>query len=285
MTTMILVLAFSGCSASRPDQAEMEPAEPYPADSDSPPQRDSSDSVEEFYQAGRGNLERNQKLIQNGSISLEVMSPQEVSDKIDRMTADRGGYISEINQWQINTESAAFKITVRIPAEVFSEFHWEVIELGTMTNRRLWSTDVTEEYLDIQARLDNLKTEEAALRRLLDEAQSVDEVLSVRNRLSDTRGRIDSLKGRFEYLNNRINYSTLLINLRPESLVGKTVRTTGFNNFAPRLTGSFIRGVNLVLNAASWALLAAATALPALLLLTVLLAIIWRVYRGLRKKG
>ncbi|MEZ5334638.1 MAG: DUF4349 domain-containing protein [Methanolobus sp.] len=74
--------------------------------------------------------------------------------------------------------------------------------------------DVTEEYIDVSARLENLERQEARLQEILNMTSTVEEVLNVEKELERVRGEIESLTGRLNYLDDRIEFSTITINVR-----------------------------------------------------------------------
>jgi len=270
---------LSGCSANQ------ESADYAPADHEAPAtdeERGIADDVgsEAIGDSSVSDRVNDLKIIQNARITLAVTSAQEALEAIQVSSEKNDGYISNINRWQTQRDATAVRMTVRIPADNFSEFYSSVVPLGTITNSRIWSKDVTEEYIDLTARLDNLRKEEEALRGLLNEASNVDEMLSVRKQLTEIRGEIESFEGRLRYLDDRISYSTFEIELQPETLPSEVIRATGMDNLFPRMSAAFIRGTNWMLNITGFAILSFAAALPSLIVLTLIAV---AVYLGVRK--
>ncbi len=271
-----LMLVFVGCAApesavddAAPDVAEPEEA-PDEAAPDEPRSEADLDAATLVADAAAG-----QKIIQNARITMEVRSPKEAASKLQEEAGSKGGYVSDISERQLSDELIFIQMTIRIPADAFTEYHARVVDLGTVIDSRIWSEDVTEEYVDLQARLDNFKSEEEALRRILEDAETVDEMMSVRRQLTQIRGEIESLEGRLRYLDDRVSYSTLNINLRHETLSTQAIRATGLDNLAPRMAQAFIRGSNWLLNTVGLVLITFAGALPALFALTVLIVALW----------
>lgn len=278
---VVLLVGAAGCAAS-PDEHVSEPAEAPDVDRAEPEPGEVREDAELASDEKLASAAASQKIIRNAQISLQVDSPEDASLALEEIAGEMDGYVSEISQRQVGDRRVSISMTVRIPAEDFSAYRSEVTALGTVTDSRIWTTDVTEEYTDVQARLQNMKSEEEALLRLLDEAETVEEVLGVRERLADVRGRIDSLQGRLRYMTDRIDYSTFRIQLQPETLAGKAVTATGFYNFWPRLAQALIRGTNWMLNAISAAVMTLAMALPSLILLGAVGWGVFRLYRRLR---
>ncbi|GAF87694.1 unnamed protein product, partial [marine sediment metagenome] len=76
--------------------------------------------------------------------------------------------------------------------------------------------DVTEEFVDLQSRLKNLRVEEAQYQKILEKAWKIDEVLSVTERLFATREDIERIEGRIKYLEDLTSLSTIRVNLSEE---------------------------------------------------------------------
>jgi predicted nucleic acid-binding Zn-ribbon protein len=80
-----------------------------------------------------------------------------------------------------------------------------------VTSKSVSAQDVTEEYIDVSARLDNLERQEARLQEILNMTETVEDVLAVEKELERVRGEIESLTGRLNYLDDRIDFSTINI--------------------------------------------------------------------------
>ena len=287
---LLMTFIIAGCSAARSDEmAGYDMAEPASAP------RGDTDYVEAEEEARAvtpgelavGNIDEvnRQKVILNSRITLEVPTPEESMQSVLDLINEHHGYVSDANQWQMGETRTRAEITARVPSEHFDAVRSTLMDMGVVTYSRMWSTDVTEEYIDLSARLENLKSEEEALRRILEAASSVEDMLAVRRHLTDIRGQIESLQGRLRYLDDRVSYSTFNIEIRPQTLPTAAISAMGFDNFGPRVTGALYRGINLVLNVTGNLLIAFVTALPALVVMTVMILLLWVVIRALRSRG
>jgi len=286
----IALLFVTGCAAppratddaaEAPEEAYREPAPAMPDEERERAARDeeageTATSVDDQKIAHAAE----QKQIKNGEIHIEVPSPEDTMSEIVERVEAMDGFVSDSTLHQSRGDQRPrVDLTVRIPAEHFDAFTTELHRLGLVTHSRTWINDVTEEYIDLKARLENLRSEEEALRNILEKAENVEDMLAVRRQLNDVRGQIDSLSGRLRYLDDRIAYSTYRINLQPETIATTAIKATGFDNFGSRLTTSFIRGANWVINGLASATLAVATALPFVGVLAILLVILLAAYR------
>jgi len=96
----------------------------------------------------------------------------------------------------------------------------EVSKLGTVRSQSESSDDVTQEHVDLSARLENLRAEEARLREFFDAAKSVEDMLSIERELARVRGEIESLDAQVSYLERQAAMATVTIELtEPASIV------------------------------------------------------------------
>jgi len=131
-------------------------------------------------------------------------------------------YIAESRSWIDSNDKKNIYYNLRIPSENFSAAINEVSLLAEVTSSRISSRDVTEEYVDVEARLKNLKLQEQRYRDLLNRAEKVEDILKVERELERIRGTIESLEGRMNYLKNQISLSTLEINIsHPTPITGE----------------------------------------------------------------
>lgn len=156
------------------------------------------------------------KTITTVDISLEVNNASGTMDNIIAMTTAAGGYVSSSSVYDAYYDTTPRKegyVTVRVPSGNYTTFVKDVEKLGDVTSESIAGTDVTEEYIDLEARLNNLQNQEKRLTEILNMSKTVEEVLSVEKELERIRGEIDSLTGRLQYLDNRIDFATINIRI------------------------------------------------------------------------
>ncbi|WP_298682536.1 DUF4349 domain-containing protein [uncultured Methanomethylovorans sp.] len=154
------------------------------------------------------------KTITSVEMSIEVDNASRTVDDIITMTTAAGGYVSSSSVYDLSYDSTPRQegyVTVRIPSENYTAFVKDIENLGDLSSKSITGTDVTEEYIDLEARLNNLQKQEKRLTEILNMSNTVEEVLSVEKELERVRGEIDSLTGRLQYLDNRIDLATINI--------------------------------------------------------------------------
>jgi hypothetical protein len=111
-------------------------------------------------------------------------------------------------------------VTVRVPAPRFEAALVELRKLGKVTGEVTSSSDVTQEFVDLESRLRHLRAEEAVLIRLMGRARSISDTLLVREQLSQVQLQIEELTGRLRYLRSQTDLSTISLHLAEPGAAG-----------------------------------------------------------------
>ena len=170
-------------------------------------------------------------------------------------------------------------ISIRVSDDKFESTLAELRELSVrVPSESTSSQDVTEQYVDLQSRLNNAEATESQYLELLEKSVDVEDILNIYNSLSRVREEIEQIKGRMQYLERTSSMSLISVNLKPEATTKPLVRA-GWD--ALEILKSAVRGIVIF---AQWLGIAAIW----LLILTpiwgsVLGFILWRRHR--KKKG
>ena len=147
-------------------------------------------------------------VIYNGYVSVETGDIQGTLTKIRTLAENSGGYIAGSSR----TEDWA-DITIRVPKEKFREAVQDIETYGKVLDEQTSSEDVTEQYIDMKARLENLQRQEKRLQEILDMAKTVDELLTVEREIERVRGEIESLQGQLTYIERNVAMSVITVHL------------------------------------------------------------------------
>ena len=150
------------------------------------------------------------------SLSVEVWN---VSNAVARATAlveSRGGFVEQKSD---HGDSSA-RLTLRLPAQAFRAAVTTLEGLGDVTYRDVRGDDVTEEYVDVEARLKNKLVLRDRLKQLLDKAVDVKDVLAIETELNRVQGDIDSMEGRIKLLKNQVDLATVTLSLERKTVLG-----------------------------------------------------------------
>jgi hypothetical protein len=154
-------------------------------------------------------------IIRNGEAVLFVADVTASEQAVRDLAAELGGYVVSSNRYG-QEESAYATITIRVPAQTFDSALERLRAVAERVDRvTTTSQDVTEEFVDLEARLRTLQATEQRLIELLGRAQTVDEILKIEQQLSTVRTDIERIQGRMEYLSTNAALSTIAVTLQP----------------------------------------------------------------------
>jgi len=158
-------------------------------------------------------------VIKNGSLSLVVDNVEVAIDQLKTFAVEKKGFVVSSNIDQYNNEPTG-SVTMRIPADVFDTQLDQVRAIGEVQSENTYGQDVTEEYVDLEARLNNYKATEAQFLDIMKKATKIEDILAVQRELTNVRANIESLEGRMKYLKESAAYSSLTVYLstNPEQL-------------------------------------------------------------------
>lgn len=163
------------------------------------------------------------KLIKNGEVGFQVSSLAATKQKIEAALKANGGYISKENSYDYSNNPTD-ELIVRVPAKDFDKFLADVLNgVEKVDYKRVDIEDVTEQFVDIEARLKTKRQLEAKYSELLTKATNMDDILKINKEMEIIREDIESAEGRLKYLSNQVGYSTLKINYYEHKA------TSGFN--------------------------------------------------------
>ena len=171
------------------------------------------------------------KIIRNAELSLETDEPPKAMQRVASIAESHGGFVvtSESRQQAGTDGGKAYEIITmeaRVPAAQFDAAMRDIRAVGSrVTAEKITGQDVTEEYIDLEARLRTQRALEAQLLDIMKQARQVSEAITVQRELANVRTEIERVEGRRRFLENQSSLSTIKVTLQPPSPL---VSTTGF---------------------------------------------------------
>jgi hypothetical protein len=151
------------------------------------------------------------KLIKNGTLTFQAEDVAKTKIDIDKICLSNKAYISSEDQGN-NDYRLEYHQEIRVPADNFDQLLQKIEALGTKIESKTVNTqDVTEEFIDIEARLKTKKDLETRYRELLKLGKTVNDILAIETQIGNVRAEIESMEGRLNYLNNQVTFSTLKV--------------------------------------------------------------------------
>jgi hypothetical protein len=223
-------------------------------------------------------------IIRTGQLELEVADLATAVQAAATAVSSVGGYVSGSEE-SAEGEDARASVTYRIPADRWDEALSAIRGLATAIRHVQVETEaVTNQVVDLGARIANLRATEAALQKIMNSASSIPDVLKVQDQLTRVRGEIEQLVAQKSQLEERAAFGTLTVVFRlPAAPAVEEVRR-GWDpaTDVDRATGTLIGVGQSATSAGIWL---AIVVLP-LGLATLLAGIIaWRLTRRLGGRG
>lgn len=155
-------------------------------------------------------IPRERMIIRTAELSIEVRSHDETLSGLQRIARESGGFISHTTTELVYNTVKQTHVTLRIPS---SGFDTVIVRLRGMSDKieheSIQGQDVTEEFVDIDARLSNKRAEEEQLLLILKRSGSVSDILEVQRELFRVREEIERTEGRQRYLKDQISMATI----------------------------------------------------------------------------
>ena len=219
-------------------------------------------------------------IIRTAEMDIVVADTEAAMKTIAQMVEENGGWVVSSSAYQYSETAVSGDMTVRVPAAGFASATEAVRSLAIEVERESTSgQDVTEEFVDLSARLENLESTAARVRSFLDETKTVEEALAVNQELSRLEGEIAVIKGRMKYLSQSAAFSTISVHLTPDE-AARPVEVAGWRpeGVAKDAVESLLGFLQFLAEAAIWFVI---------FLLPILLVIgipIWLIVRFIRKR-
>jgi flagellar biosynthesis chaperone FliJ len=205
LTTMLFILACQSGSGENFERNTMDSKEMAPA-------------MEESQSMGGSQPDEVRietlKIIRNGTMHMTVDHAMETRNQINAILERHKAYVGN-EQLDNNDYQTSYTIQIRVPAANLDALVAELEKLeGTVTYKSIQARDVTEEYIDLEARLTNKKAYLEQYRQLLKSAKTIEDILKVREQIRQLEEEIESVTGRLKYLTNQVDLSTLDLTLK-----------------------------------------------------------------------
>ena len=240
--------------------------------------RDDYDNDSMHRAFGEGSISGD-KIIYRQSLSMETDNLQETLSKMEQRLDRYGGHIHRYQIISYEEDFPRGDFTLRIPSESLKGFVDDLRGFGVFTQEVLESDDVSETYYDLEANLRNQTIQERRLLDLLEDAQSLSDILTLESELSRIRREIEGLQGSLNRLDDQVRFSTVYLSLR--QVPGDPLEEDNcWDQFLENFRDSFERFYGAMQSILLWF----AANFPFVLLVGVIFSLILKFYpRGFKK--
>jgi hypothetical protein len=184
-------------------------------------------------------------IVRTGNMSLVVADVAKAMEEITKLADSLEGYVVSSNSWR-EGDRLVGAIAIRVAAEQFDYAVGALRQMAVEVNSEsTTSKDVTEEYVDLSARLHTLEASETQLLELMKQAGKVEDILEVQRELTTTRSEIEQTKGRMQYLEQTSATSLIEVQLQQQELdvrftaSKRTLKVGEETRFDPTIGGGF----------------------------------------------
>ena len=152
------------------------------------------------------------KVISTAFVSLEVEVVPSAVAEVRAIAEGLGGFVEQQSR-SGGPNSQQANMTVRVPQAQFFTALERIEALGEVRDQSVGSEDVTERFIDLEARLKSATREEQSLLSLLDKVRTVGDIISIERELSRVRSEIERLQGQLNFLERRVDLATIVVSL------------------------------------------------------------------------
>lgn len=157
------------------------------------------------------------RLIREGSVTVGYPDTFDAAFReVVRLAQRLGGGALDVDSRTDDEGVTRGSVTVEVPVDDYDELLDGVGDVGPVTRREVRTEDVTDEYTDLESRKRHLERTEQFFLELFDEAETVDEAITIRDRLESVQERIEEIEGRLRRIDERTRMSRLTVELVPE---------------------------------------------------------------------
>jgi len=218
-------------------------------------------------------LDTERAVVRTASLGIEAADVPKVVAQVRAIAQTAQGLVAEESQYS----GSGASVTVRVPATALDRVMDEVSALGTVTQRRTQATDVTDQMVDLDARVASQQASVDRIRALLARAESIGDIASIESQLSQREGELDSLKNRLAALKGKVALSTLSVTIDGPGMSPPPSEPPGFLAGIAAGWNSMLR-VLVVVGAVLGFLI------PYVPLAAIIVAIVWALRRTVRRR-
>jgi len=156
------------------------------------------------------------KIIRTGTVELQVEDYESARSAVADRARNLGGYVSGSGSIQHTRDNESWTtgyVVVRVPSERFSDVLSHARDRGAVLNEQTETEDVTDQLVDLEARLTNLEQRRDRLRSFYDQANTTGELLRIEEQLSSVQSEIEQLEAEKRSLEDRVAFATLRVEL------------------------------------------------------------------------
>lgn len=272
--SLILIVLLCGCSSKSSSSNQKASAVESAVESEKLMDNKSFDTTgEEVNLTLNNNL--NRKVIKTGELRIETKAFEETINSIFEKVEAIEGFVEssyvEGNSYHRDTARRSAEVKVRIPNKAFDGFINGADTFGNVTARSMKGEDVTDTYVDTEARLRSLEVRRTRLMELLEKSGTLEELFAIEKEVADVSYEIEQLQGTLNKYDSLIDYSTVSIYIDEVQIYQNTQKA---NTFEERISKRFDSSIQSLRSLGEDAIVLVVGLVPFMLIIGIPVAIV-----------
>ena len=280
---LVVLLAFSlvGCSSSEKGSYDSFGGENGSYSDES---LDVEGSASSSDSKASDSIKDTRKIIETINYSVQTKSYDKFVTQLENKALSLNGYIesSDVSGNADDDSTPRYATYVfRIPSDKVADFTASVSENSVVTNKTVNTQDVTLEYVDVESRIEALKSEKEALQQLLESAKTTKEIIEIRDMLTEVIYEIESYESRLRALDSQIDFTSITVNVSETEHPQVVKEQTVWQRIATNLMDNFSGVWDFIVEAFVFVV----SSTPFILVFAVYLGIIFVIVKLITKKN
>jgi hypothetical protein len=196
------------------------------------------------------------KVIRTADLTVQVKNGTFDSsyDRLVETMLQLGGYVSGTDAQAETGSLRSGTLTFKVPADKFQEALTRIRHLGNVQHIHVGGQDVSLQYVDLTARLNNAKAQRDQMLTLLQQAHSINEIIAVQNQISQITLQIEQLQGQINYFDNAVSLSSISVSLREAAAGAVAGDSWGFVPAVSQAMHGFVNDIDYLVIGLGYAL-------------------------------
>lgn len=227
----------------------------------------------------------NRKLIKTVRMDVETEEFEVLVAKLEQKVKALGGYIEDMNVYNGSRQSGKgirhASMTARIPKEQLDGFVGEVGECSNVVNKSESTEDVTLSYVDLESHKKALQVEQDRLMELLEKAVTMEDIITIEERLSQVRYELENMESRLRTYDNLVDFSTVYLSIEEVEILTPVKELSDWE----KMGNGFAQSVKNLVNGVKGFLIGLVICLPYLIFMALLVLAAVLVIKAVLKKS
>ena len=216
ISVLIISLIFASCAKNEQSADSMEaPMAAMDMDDGGIYYGEAEEYREDSNSSAENVIDYSEKIIYNVSMGIVVDNPVDISKEIKEQVSIMGGYVSSSYTYKNDDSADYVRMQIRVPASGLNNMTEYLYSISEVEYENMYTDNITESYYDTVTRLEHEKLQAEQLEELMSKAETIEDILTVRQELSRVQETIEVYEGRIRMWDSLVDYSTIDLSIQP----------------------------------------------------------------------